>query len=49
MKLYHFTTVENLWRISIIGLEPQVKADNAQMTLGVPVVWLTRHLTDHFD
>ena len=47
MKLYHFTTPENLLLIHLRGLEPgihQQRTDPGRMdwqTMGQPVVWLT--------
>ena len=46
MKLYHFTTTENLWLISLRGLEPYASDNNVFMTMGEPVVWLTRQETN---
>lgn len=47
MKLYHFTVIENLFLISMRGLKPRIhragtSEDAAHMTMGQPVVWLTR-------
>ena len=47
MKLYHFTVIENLFLISMRGLEPRIhragtSEDAACMTMGQPAVWLTR-------
>ena len=41
MRLYHFTNPANFIRIAAEGLTPNVKPENALMTLGQPVVWLT--------
>jgi hypothetical protein len=42
MKLYHFTQPGDVVRIASEGLKPNVRDENAHMTGGVPVVWLTR-------
>lgn len=41
MVLYHFTQPANLFHIALNGLEPRSGGDNAFMSGGVPVVWLT--------
>ena len=41
MRLYHFTNPANFIRIAAEGLTPNVKPENALMTIGRPVVWLT--------
>jgi hypothetical protein len=42
MKLYHFTQPGDVLRIANEGLKPNVRDENAYVTGGVPVVWLTR-------
>ena len=42
MILYHFTHPGTVLRIAKEGLKPVARPDNAFMTGGVPVVWLTR-------
>ena len=46
MRLHHFTGPENLFLISLRGLEPDIKEYNAWQTLGQQVVWLTRQETN---
>jgi hypothetical protein len=46
MRLHHFTGPENLFLISLRGLEPSMKENNAWQTLGQRVVWLTREETN---
>lgn len=46
MRLHHFTDPENLFLISLRGLEPSVKEESAWQTLGQRVVWLTREETN---
>ena len=41
MRLYHFTNPANFICIAAEGLTPNVKPENALMSLGQPVVWLT--------
>jgi hypothetical protein len=41
MRLYHFTNPANFIRIAAEGLTPNVKPENALMSFGQPVVWLT--------
>jgi hypothetical protein len=41
MRLYHFTNPANFIRIAAEGLTPNVKPENALMSIGRPVVWLT--------
>ena len=41
MRLYHFTNPANFIRIAAEGLTPNVKPENALMSIGQPVVWLT--------
>ena len=41
MKLYHYTKPGNVMMISGQGLQPRAHENNAHMTGGVPVVWLT--------
>lgn len=42
MILYHFTHPGTVLRIAAEGLKPDARPENAFMTGGVPVVWLTR-------
>jgi hypothetical protein len=41
MRLYHFTNPANFLRIAAEGLTPNVDPEDALMTIGRPVVWLT--------
>jgi hypothetical protein len=42
MIFYHFTHPGTVLKIVAEGLKPEARPDNACMTGGVPVVWLTR-------
>ena len=42
MILYHYTTPARVLLIAASGLKPNASEDNAYMTGGIPVVWLTR-------
>jgi hypothetical protein len=42
MIFYHFTHPGTVLKIAAEGLKPEARPDNAFMTGGVPVVWLTR-------
>jgi hypothetical protein len=49
MKLYHFTAPGTYLRIAAYGLEPNAGEDNAIMTAGIPVVWLTRQESNRME
>ncbi len=48
MRLYHFTTQENIWLLSQRGLEPSSKPEVLNQTMGRPAVWLTESMTDRY-
>jgi hypothetical protein len=48
MRLYHFTTSENLWLISQRGLEPSNKPETRYQAMGREAVWLTQDINDHY-
>ena len=46
MRLFHYTHPGTYLRIAAEGLLPHCKEDDALMTGGVPVVWLTRETSN---
>jgi hypothetical protein len=46
MKLFHYTNPGNYLRIAASGITPHASDENAYMTAGVPVVWLTQQASN---
>jgi hypothetical protein len=46
MKLFHYTNPRNYLRIAASGITPHASDENAYMTGGVPVVWLTQQASN---